>query len=267
MNLAIEIGLKELTNTILVNSGARTAFLLQPIDYGETKATDPKTAAILATIRKEFPDLKFTNTVQGVLVGRKSYTREPAKNTSVGMGEILGYPCAAEFESLDRNKTFYGYTINANYKGHTSVQILGNFCGSEKHAPEFQALAEKFQVALKESVLGPILKNVEVVADVEIPIRELVKAVASGKSLLAKEQEAIDNIFYNAGYSDDFQLKKFQMKNPIHRGILISILIHEQHDPLSPLFPIQDTGHKDEIEAVTAEQEKALLRVLRETRL
>ena len=46
-----------LMNCILVENDVRPAFLIQTIDYGEFKTSDPETASILASIRKWFPKL------------------------------------------------------------------------------------------------------------------------------------------------------------------------------------------------------------------
>jgi hypothetical protein len=52
----------------------------------------------------------------------------------------------------------------------------------------------------------------------------------------------LQNVLFNFGFSFEMQwylTEKVQFHNPVHRGILLSLLAREKNDTLSPFFPLQ----------------------------
>lgn len=270
-----EIGLEELTNTILVDTGARNAFLLQYIDNGERAHTDPISAGKLAAIKKYYPDLKFTQNSQGMIISRKSYNSNKNLNSdsSTQIGKVLDYPCAAEFNTLNRSKVLYTYNINVWFKptigsSNNVIQLLANLCPSKAKHNEFEELATKFRNALKaDPLIGRHVIDVVVEVDEVIPPGEVLRRITNNTEITSQLLHEVSNIFFNSGYSPKFTIDNFQLHNPIHRGMLISILIYHQHDTLQPFYPIQNTPHEAEIVKITSQQEKALLTALKNTRI
>ena len=60
---------------------------------------------------------------------------------------------------------------------------------------------------------------------------------------------------------------EFQYTNPIHKGILLGLLLHGKYDILSPFYPIQRyPKQQEEVGKITIQLENALLDVLEKTK-
>ena len=92
-----KIGEEELVNCVLVQKDVRNAFLLQYIDYGERSPHGPISRTKLAGIRKYFPELKHSRSLEGTIISKNTYTWDESYNTA-DMGRILGFPCRYEFD-------------------------------------------------------------------------------------------------------------------------------------------------------------------------
>ncbi len=62
-------------------------------------------------------------------------------------------------------------------------------------------------------------------------------------------------------------LEKFQYNNPIHKGILLSLLVNEVNDILSPFTPLQNyPEQKENVYKIIEAWEKELIDVLERTK-
>jgi len=162
----IRIGEEELINCVLVQAGVRNAFLLQYIDYGENSPYDPESSRKLAGIRKYFPDLKHSDSVQGMIISKNRYTLDESYN-EIDMGKILGFPCAEEFDYIlnHENEPSVFIQIIAHLKSggdEDKVQIMVYRCRDITHFPEAQAFAKEAERVLKKDPLvGPIIERIE----------------------------------------------------------------------------------------------------------
>jgi hypothetical protein len=100
----------------------------------------------------------------------------------------------------------------------------------------------------------------------DIPTSQIITQLLNRKKLKKLELDKIQNILFNFGFSMDIQMyfmDKFQYKNPVHRGILLGLLLNEKHNKLSPFFPLQQYPTQDaKVAEITKEWEKDLLSVL-----
>ena len=65
-----------------------------------------------------------------------------------------------------------------------------------------------------------------------------------------------------------FFMDNFQYENPVHRGILLSLLLREINDNLSPFFPLQNYPDQDlKVKQITQNFEEGLMTVLKNTAL
>ena len=87
------------------------------------------------------------------------------------------------------------------------------------------------------------------------------------KKLSDEEIKVITNVFYNMGFSDKLLEYKIQYNNPIHKGILLDLLLKEKYDVLSPFYPLQKyPEQKKEVDKITIELENALIDILDKTK-
>jgi hypothetical protein len=245
MSLITKIGLDNLINIILVLENIRPAFLIQPIDYGETSHNDPKTRYILQCIKDNFPSLihsfKYKH-YQGIIISKSNYNdRYDIDNTTIG--QILGYPCYLEFDNLDRNNETYAITVMVKLNDGKEVDVFTNVCKDLTYLNMFETLAQKSKEVLINNT--ELLDNS--VTDVYVEYKKIVshqsiinKLLSNGK-IEKDDIFLISNIFYNNDYNHSIIskiMKTLQYDNQIHIGILLNILINDKNDILSPFYPL-----------------------------
>lgn len=110
--------IENILNAILVKEGVRPAMLIQPADYGEATGTDKKTSSIVNAIIKLFPNLVSSDDYQdyqGTIISKQSYDGTDISLNR--MGEILGYPCFSDFETLNREEPLFKLDLKVSYIG------------------------------------------------------------------------------------------------------------------------------------------------------
>lgn len=240
----------ELFNAMLVQENIRPAFLLQPQDYNEIKGNSPSMDTIIKAIHNYFPVLLFSdnyNTYQGTIVSKKNYNNK--KNITLkDMGKLLGYPCYEQFEDIDRSVPHYRISLDCITDKNESVSIFANVCEDTDLLPDFKRIANKIKKVLPK--YSHIFKNImKVIVNTEeiIPDKVILDKIIKNESLNSEENDTLINILYNIGFEDsviDNFFKYYQFKNPIHRGMLITILLSYKYDQMEPFFPLSQYGEK-----------------------
>ena len=266
---------ENILNAILVNEGVRPACLVQPADYREATGKDPKTEAILNIIKTKFPDLIFSEDYtiyQGIIVSKEDYNGQEISLTK--MGEILGYPCYEDFENLDRDKITYSLHINIIYD-KADFSLLENVCKDKSNEAKYNKLAIEIEKALRNPEYSKLLDNhilekVEVEISKNIPTIVIINKLINNEDLDNDDKDKIMNILYNIGFSMDTQMffqDNFQYNNPIHKGILLGLLLNQRNDILSPFYPLQNYPEQSDKNLEIVERwEKDLIDIITRTK-
>lgn len=277
MSLIEQIGIENVLNSILVNENVRPAMLVQPANYNEATGKDPKTKSIVEAIKKQFPTLLFSEdykTYQGVIISKTDYNGQEISLER--MGEILGYPCYQDFNAI--NPTHISYSINVYVKQKNTNEItdlFSNVCKDETNIEKFKSFADRAKLALNKKEYNDILNGIEfdkVGVEIEkiIPTQAIINKLIDNIQLQQDELDKIQNILFNFGFSMELQLyflEKFQYTNPIHKGILLSLLVNEVNDILTPFTPIQDYPEQSKLlDKIIEAWEKDLIDVLERTK-
>lgn len=281
MSVIDQIGLGNVLNAILVNENVRPAMLIQPADHHEATGKDPKTKSIIEALKKTFPDLLQSENYQGyqgIILSKTDYNGRNDISMEK-MGEILGYPCYQEFATIDPEKTSYGINVIAHIKtqtGTNKITLFPNICENTSKIDTFNKISEKAKEVFATSkytyVLGDtVVHDVTVEIDTNLSTQSVIDKLIADKPIEQADIDKIQNILFNFGFSMELQfyfLDKFQYKNPIHKGILLDLLVREKNDTLSPFFPLQDYPEKDKaVQALTKKWEKSILDILEKTKL
>jgi hypothetical protein len=257
-SLVDSIGLDELFNCILVRAGVRPAFLIQPADYNEASSSDPVTAGKVSAIRAEFPELVLSNIRGETLVSKQAYSPRNIRSNA-DMGTIIGYPCAAEYEHVlvvSESQRTIGIDIIAHLAAggnSDSVQLLAYVCLDDRHFAGAQAFAAAAERVLKsDPIVGAVVLDVTASIDVRVPVTVLIeKLVAGGDGLSGDEKWEIQNKIWNLGFESVSELNP-DYSNPVHRGMVIALLLLYKNNPVSPFYPLQ---LRAEVAAVDKETE------------
>lgn len=281
MSYIKSIGLDELINVILVKEKVRPAFLLQPIDYKETKGTDPITSLKLKNIHNLFPELIFSENYtpyQGVLISYDNFDGTYISRSD--MGKILGYPCY--LDTFDNDKDDYSIHVIAILKNskycfnNIRSFIFSNRCGdkTKEIEEEFESFANKAFNTLKQykDILTLEIDKVIVNYDLWVSNKNLINKITNKENLEKHYKDKVINVLYNFGFSNNFLIyfeKNFQYDNQIHIGILLSLLLNSENDLLGVIIPVQNNLTKEKCEMldnIILRWEKDLTKVIDKTK-
>lgn len=261
------IGLELMINCILVQNDVRPAFLIQPADYSEATSSDPKTSAMIAGIRRYFPNLILSEISGETLVSKRAYVEADIK-TDVDMGTIIGYPCAKDYPYIrEHQNTIKTTTIDIIAHllpgGNTDrLQILAYVCLNDSQYTAAKKFAADCERVLKSSpIVGAIISSVEAELKVNVPVSLLIEKFVHGvKKFNDDEHYAITNYIANLGFDN---IHKFRMdySNPVHRGIIIALLTLYKNNPLSAFYPLQDHVEGDESNRINSIFELELINI------
>jgi len=270
----MEIG--NILNAILVNEGVRSAMLIQPADYNERTGKDKKTLSIITKIKKLFPSLISSDiyeNYQGTIVSKKSYDGQVISLKK--MGEILGYPCYDDFETLNREEPLFDLKLVVSYDDDEEISLFNNICKDKKKVSSLKALSTKAFEALKNKKYRYILDEIKIkkinkiYVNVEniIPTQHIINKLISNKKLSSEEKNVIIEVLYNMGFTDRLSGYEFQYNNPIHIGILLDILLKDKYNILSPFYPLQNyPKQQEQIDIINIYLENALIDILNKTK-
>ena len=264
----IEIGLYNLINLILVKERIRPAFLLQPQNEGNENIDE-----IINIIKSYFPELIHStdySIYQGIIISYEDYNAEIISLSK--MGKILGYPCYKDYEKIDYiNDDSYTADIIVNMESGNNICVINNKCLNESKKPTFHKIANMIKVILQKEeyikMLGDRVINVNVIFEDNYSINIVINKLIDNKKLNERDIDMINDILYNLGFEDNIEMESnIQYNNPIHRGIILGLLIYFNNDLLKPFYPIESYPHEypeiiKEIEDWKEELTKSIKRV------
>ena len=218
-----EIGLSEYINCVLVQENVRNAMMIQSANYGEYMIGHI-TQRKLKAISEHFPDLIQSPLGGNIIISKTKYDIMSEKK----VGEILGYPSVDDLNDLQ-----YCISINAEFEDK-SIQIYGMKCKDENYST---LIAEKALQVLK---MDPNLdiKDVKITIKKDINPESIIDKLISYESLTDREIESIQNYLYNTGFGPDIQMYTYEYDNPIHIGILCTLISYYVNDPLMAFAPL-----------------------------
>jgi len=266
------IGLSELINCILVDGDIRNAMYIQSADYKEKNFSDPITQGKLSEISKHFPSLKQSNLDYGTLISKKEYTKKNV-NTHLKMGDILGYPCSTDYQytlSHGNEEKTYTMTILVNFTDDSNIepiQVITNVCKDETNYPIMEQLAKDAEKLLKSNkIIGSVIESVVAEKSVNIPASSLIEKILSN-TLNHDEISELRNIIYNCDFPEELQEYDYEYNNPVHQGILVTLVSYYMNDPLKPFFPLQKyPDESNEIDIIMEDWQTDLIDILNKSK-
>lgn len=258
----------------MVVNRMRKAYLFQPIDLPDldVKQRKMKKDLVLRYIQKNFPQLHKLEIEQGILFSLKKLNPNNV-NSNEKLGNVLGFLCAHEYDTLNRDETVYGYHIRADVYNYGIINLVSFVCQSKNYREEFEKFCSHLSSSLVGSTSLPIFKGKRIVitnilCEVEETLSEsyYIDKLLHGKRLDEQACNEIENYIWNIGLDPKIMFH-FQEKNKIHRGIIVSLLCYHKYDPLKPLYPIQNTGKESQINEQYDQLSKLIIHCLENSRL
>ena len=251
-----------LINATLVQNDIRPAFLLQSINFGEyTIEKREKTNLILEELKEKFPELLQTECSQGIILSKKQYLNENI--TCERLGEIIGYPSCKEYEYIIEHpdEIYTIFELHVQKFGEDSIQLLANCCKHKNVKRDrlvFKNMADKANTILKDTNLG----NIIVIETDTITITTLINKLLNNQPFTHQEEFEINNHIWNLGM-EKLNEYSFDYSNPIHKGIVLTLLSYCNNTTLSPFYPLQKYPKEmEEVNEITGKWETEMLRIL-----
>ena len=254
-DVVAKIGIEEYINAFLVDKDVRPGMMLQPPDYQERTEKDPIMSAMITNILATFPALVTTVTDGGSTIFAKRAIPPESIETDKQLGEILGYPCAAEFDAakyIDNKEYTYGIHLLVKVKDTVETEkkefdLLANVCLTTAKKPYFEAMAAAAEAAIRaDPVVSPLVESVYVRVDTRIPPTLILNKLVRAEPLTEDDLNEFHNFSNNLGFTEEGLVNyPFDFTNPLHRGIGIYIVSMYLHDPTSAFYPLQFYPGKD----------------------
>jgi hypothetical protein len=264
-----------LLNAVLVREGIRNACLVQNIDYGENLKKGPRTRNILKIIKSVFPELVFSEKYeiyQGIIVSTRSYDGEHIDLSR--MGEILGYPCYKEFDTIPSDDDNYVIYVMAEGNNGFIYPLFANVCKDLRHKVMFEDIAKRADVVFKDPkykrIFKDTIKRVYVTIEKAVSVQSVIQKLVEEKDLNSDDKDTIYQVLSNLDWEDhqaDRFERYFEFNNPIHKGILLMLLLEDKHNVLSPFMPYQDYPDEYELlKQISKKKAEAFVEIVTATR-
>jgi hypothetical protein len=157
------------------------------------------------------------------------------------------------------NDDTYTADVIINMESGNNIIIISNKCLNESKKPIFKKIANMIKVILQKEeyikMLGDRVISVIINFEYNYSINVVIKKLISNKNLNEKDNEMITETLYNLGFEDNIEMESnIQYNNPIHKGIILGLLIYFKNDLLKPFYPLQ--SHIVEYPIILKETEK-----------
>jgi hypothetical protein len=255
----VKIGIEEYINAILIIHNIRNAMMIQPQDYKERTFSDKKTKFIISELKNIFPTLKSSNSYQGIILSKTKYLKKDM-DTLLKIGKILGYPCADDFEKILDNPDLasIAFELIANTK-YGRFQLFACRCLDNKYNTYIKNIAKN---ANKIKTLKTLVDNFEIKITKNIPINYLIDKLLRNKKINKNENAELLNYIWNIGF-EELPQYSFDYNNPIHKGIILTLLCYCLYTPIEPFFPLQKYPNEDKkVYELTSNWEKDIFHIL-----
>ena len=232
-------------NSFLVEKGIRDAYLIQNFE-SNTDVVESR----IAEIQTIFPKLKILKTGNYYFLSLKQLKKVDVE-TDEKISPILRFSCDVKYTDLDRTMETIGYHINVFLKGiEEPLNIISYVCQTTSTIRDAEQLVSDIKKVLMDDInLKKIVLKVELDVVVDMPILSFIPKLMDPKYKFNKEEiEGLNNIIFNIMNSSyEKIIDNIDYDNLIHRGIMLVYITEHEHDILEPFYPLQSSGHMEEI--------------------
>lgn len=267
------VDLENFMNCYLVNEGVRPAYLYthHNLDKEQSRIVLTK---LMTTCHKYFPELKmYLITSYGLFISKTEIDKSKFNNCN-DVGVILGYPQdTVKLTEINRDVKNYVYNIKViiNNTPTSNVEVnIFSMVSQNSIMDKLIPIKNDIEKCLKNTScpISQYLENVICEEEICYPPLYLVDKLVKNEPFTDNEYADMINYIWNI-YNPHLSEYKFQLNNPIHRGILISLLVSYKYDVLEPLYGI-DYGKSDltkNIEVIRNQYSSEIIKQLDNSRI
>lgn len=260
--------LENFVNCYLVNEGVRPAYLYQHHNL-DKEQTREGLIKLMNACHKHFPELNmYLCTTYGLFISQTNINTTKKNNNCNDIGDILGYPQGeVKFTEINRDIVNYGYHIKVIITDTPNSNIdvdIFSMISQNSIIEKLVTIKNDIEKCLK-SEMCPLSQYVDkITCDEEItyPPLYLAGKLAKNETLTEDEYADVINYIWNI-YDSTLSEYSYQLDNPVHRGILISLLIGYKYDVVEPLYGTK-FGSTDLTKKMSAIREKYSAEVVKQ---
>ncbi len=220
-----------LFNLILVQHDVRHAMLIEREDIH-----------FLEIAKEHFNDLIYSHyeNLDLCIISKILYKNNNFYDNK-SIGNILGYPCADDFEDTLKDVNKYGISIDVHLNDGKKCQLFGNMALNLDKLQIFYDISQFAENTLKNHPeVGDLINSVRVTYDLILPKRIICDMVLEAESYDSLLKKHVEDMLYNVGFSAELYNFNFDLKNRLHKGILVSLIEYVINDPLEKYYPLHD---------------------------
>ena len=172
----------------------------------------------------------------------------------------MGYPSANDFEYIISHPDEPDVTVNlyCNNLPNPPIHILANRCKLENVDRD----KHYFENMVTEFAKLSTSYNLMVKLDYTIPIKSIINKLLNNETLNEKEKFETNNYIWNLSM-DKLNEYPFDYTNPVHKGIVLTLLSYCDNDLVNPFYPLQQyPDEMPKVYEITKKWENELLRIL-----
>ena len=230
MNLLLESGLplEMLFNLILVENDVRNATLLDD-DLN-----------FFPIAKQYFPNLFYSEYGQELyIVSKNIYCKNEIVSHEI-MGNILGYPCASEFEDTLADVDKYFIRINVKTIDGKEHELFTNVALNFDKLEIFNNIGTIYKNVLKNhpeigAIIGDVLVRAQFYPNIKT-LKNLSNMIINSNTYDSKLKFQISHIFENIGFCKELCEFEFDLTNSFHKGVLISMITFDINNPMEKFY-------------------------------
>jgi hypothetical protein len=184
-------------NAIFVLCNARPSFLVQSIDYRETKngpiTLGPITLNILYTLEQYF---KITKTYQGYIISNYNFNVPTELNDTI-IGSLIGYPCAGDLHDEHKRNHLYKITVVCNKNNKKEEYDIMTVVCENENLHEFQEISSQMQSVLD---IFSIDGSVEIKYKKLLHIEDIIYKLKNEEQITEEENNEVIRLLKNYGF-------------------------------------------------------------------
>ena len=236
-------------NALLVENKIREAYLIQNFE-STTEIIDVR----IKQIQTIFPKLNLLQNNNYYFLSLKPLKLVDVDNDKK-IARLLRFICDVEFKDLDRTKETTSYHINVYLEEEENpITIISYVCQTKRTIKDAEKLVDDIKkILIKEKITSLVKLDV----DVNIPVISLIPKLMNPKYKFTKNEiRELNNIIFNIMNESSYRriLVEIDFNNLLHRGIMLSYIAEYEHDTLEAFYPLQSSGHMEEVYKIEDEK-------------
>lgn len=203
---------------------------------------------IINKYKIKYPSLIFTNFGNFIIASSQNLENYEL-NDSIKIGKLLGYPDAGNINEITKIDIHYVISIDVIFKTHPQINIFVNVAKNLNNLKKYIKIALKIKkYILTNNLYKNEFENVIVSNNVNYSDAFILNELKiQHYEYLKKYSYNFSNILYNLNFSENLCDYNFDLKNKIHKLLLILLISYSVNNPIEQFHPLTEIQNVNNI--------------------